>query len=850
MSGNKNLISGACHVCKTPLYLESGNDCVYCPVCKRSIAREQLTLLSYAIGNSGAGTAAQGIESGIASASAGLVYLDNFLARTDWVAFANTAEISIAELDALAAAAELKFADDPLTYLLAFRCRAIPLIRKIEGLDVLEVRIIDNYRSDDNSDAFEYTDLYATVTSRIVENRDAIIAELEAYVTRAEQFGIDPALLDDMKRSLDICRTRLNETEAVTDINGIRGFAAARELRDGELAEKFRSAGIDALGTYEKALGLLNEGKSDAALHLLLAIRGYADSDRLIAEHSSVFTFGKELIEMNGRCYYAKRGTAYFDPRTAGDSPELKESCTLYRISDTVPESSPAVSGITKLIGCFGTRVYYVRQDTAIAAYESTNPNSLSNVRILDEAPRGDYVTEDGSILLSSDRSRFIIKKKLRDSEPERRGCFRRKKTAPKENRENNYSVLLVNMDEASAEVILPAVVDIMDFFGDRIFYTTVSLDGEAEFRVYTVGTGEDVAILNSGCIINAVKGGRIIYSRWAPSEYNLDLFSIDTHEKEPMLLATNVRSFYAAEDDRVYYTVGCEDGTALCSVSVTGGDAREIMQNPGNVVSVSTGWLYYTQGKGVNTVLMKVRLDGTDNMLVAPAFGTLVRMQSGCIYYITTLGELASVRTDGKSGRIIARGVSKDGVIIDSDRIYYLRRDRVARATESSDGMGLSLFATNTDGTGLVKIAHDVAAVCEHNSDSIYMIRKADAVFKVVTPVTSYERYDKKSGECVRVLRLGVPAAGSFTYKAGCFIKPKHITRDGTVTEMREVYSRKGVAASGLVLGEEEAERRRAAERAEAERAERAAERAARRKKPEADTTATVAENEDSNNE
>ena len=173
-------------------------------------------------------------------------------------------------------------------------------------------------------------------------------------------------------------------------------------------------------------------------------------------------------------------------------------------------------------------------------------------------------------------------------------------------------------------------------------------------------------------------------------------------------------------------------------------------------------------------------------------------------------------------------------------------------------------LFATNTDGTGLVKIAHDVAAVCEHNSDSIYMIRKADAVFKVVTPVsktedkterivtpvTSYERYDKKSGECVRVLRLGVPAAGSFTYKAGCFIKPKHITRDGTVTEMREVYSRKGVAASGLVLGEEEAERRRAAERAEAERAERAAERAARRKKPEADTTATVAENEDSNNE
>jgi hypothetical protein len=330
------------------------------------------------------------------------------------------------------------------------------------------------------------------------------------------------------------------------------------------------------------------------------------------------------------------------------------------------------------------------------------------------------------------------------------------------------------------------------------------------------------------------------------------------------VLIATNVRSFYAAEDDRVYYTVGSVDGTVLRSVSVTGGDDREIMQDPGNVVSVSTGWLYYTRGEGVNTVLMKVRLDGTDNMLVAPAFGTLVRMQSGYIYYITTLGELASVRTDGKSNRIIARGVSKDGVIIDSDRIYYLRRDRVAKATDSSDGMGLSLFATNIYGKGLVKIAHDVAAVCEHNTDSIYMIRHSDAVFKIVTPVsktedktermvtpvTSYERYDKKSGECVRVLRLGVPAAGSFTYKAGCFIKPKHITRDGTVTEMREVYSRKGVAASGLVLGEEEAERRREAERIEAERAQRAAERASRRKKPEADTTATVAENEDPDNE
>ena len=817
MSSYNPLVSGLCPYCRSSLMYEAENKAAYCPVCRSNIPTMHLTPAISSDEKEINNGEAHRIANNITSAAGGLVYLDNFTDSCNWSEFVHTESLTHPLLDALAAVSEIKFATDPLAYLLSFRARAIPILKKIEGLSLIELEITENFKSDDLSDAFAYTDLYKRLTERIVNEREGIIRTLERTLELAGRFNIDLTLYSDLEKSLRVCREKLMSVSVPKDIDSVQGIEHAKELRRGEVAEKYRQKGIDAENTYKKAKELIGNGYPGSALHLLLAIRGYRDTDKLIEKYSGIFEFNSEIIEACGKAYYVKESTAYYDPRSTDAATAAKRGCSLYEIVDGVPAQSPALTGITELIYAFGNNVYFLRADSAICAFDTAS-ESTQSVKLLDEAPRGDYLASRDEIYFTQDRSKFVLRKKLRSAPDTKSGCFKRKKKASLANRKNNYSVILVDMDAATATTVLPEVVDIMDFCNGRIFYTVVNAEGKTVFRTYDVATGDDSAVLNSHCIINYAEGDMIVYSRWAPTSYNLDLYTLNLGNYRVKTVATNIRSFYTVADGRIYYTVGTEGCEHLMSAKFDGSDKRDIIDDPGKIVATNSGWLYYAVGTGLNTVLMKVRLTGEDKCIVASSFKSAVKIGGGHIYYLSTLGDLISVRTDGKGATTVARGVDGESIIVDDKRVYYLKRDRVAPATENSDGMGYSLFATALDGTDLVKLAHDVVSIKNHGDESIYVCRRPEIAYKIEKPVgktefevekitktiSIYSRFDKSSAVTEEIVRIGVPTAAGMSYKSGCFLRPKYITRDAVITELHADYKRTGVAESGLVEGEE----------------------------------------------
>ena len=76
-------------------------------------------------------------------------------------------------------------------------------------------------------------------------------------------------------------------------------------------------------------------------------------------------------------------------------------------------------------------------------------------------------------------------------------------------------------------------------------------------------------------------------------------------------------------------------------------------------------------------------------------------------------------------------------------------------------------------------------------------------------------------------------------SYKAGCFLRPKYITRDAVITELHADYKRTGVAESGLIEGEELLAAEREREAAESSKK-------SRRTKPEPKSAASESAAED----
>lgn len=835
MNENKLFLSGVCPYCPAVLEYAEDSRAVTCHSCGNVVPTRMLRPLDFVKRENVENEDDKRIADGVTSSSAGIIYFDNFCESYNWKDFALQTNLSIPTLESIREACKIKFSADPITYLLDFRCIAIPVLKKIEGLDVLEVEIIDNYKSDDLSDLFEYVDLYSAITQSIVEKRSSLIKALAADIKLAKKFGANPIIVHDLEQTYYLFVEKIAAVKVISNIEDIPGYQKAKAIRDAKLAIKIRKKGIDAEKTYEKALSLMEAGNVDNALHLFSAVYGYKDSEKYIDDSSKIFKFNNELVEMASNYYLIKKDSEpIFDPKQP--DPTYEGVMSLYQINRAIPSKSPALTMISDVIHSYGSKIFYMRNNVSICCYFTESTNYNANVKILDEGPSGDYVLRHSNpIYYSSDKSKFFIRKKLREVTSTKRGCFGRKKVTKKlaENRGNNYSIVLVDMDNVTSKIILPEVVDIMDYYNDKIFYTVLEKDSKyPSFRVYDIEKETSTEILNSNCLIHSVSNGKIIYSQKVGNTFNSDIYSIDIDTRQTYLVDSNIRKYYTTHGNRVFYTVGTDEDIRLYSAAFDGTRRCEVMLNPGRICTFSSGWLYYINGTGVNTCLMKVSLDGTKNVLVASRFEKLVKMLNGYVYYIATNGDLKVVRCDGCNDTRIAPNIDDlSRIIIDKENVYYLKKDYVGVSENGEGTLGYSLYSTDLKGKDLHKIAHDISSMVEYSDRYIYLCKKRNSKYSVVTPInkknssteiidatlTYYESYDKVTKEFHDIVRLGTPAAKMVTYRKSRLPFSKYVNDYSTVTELEGNFVRRDVAPIGLIEKEEiEAEMRERARIAE----------------------------------
>lgn len=862
MEENKLYLTGLCPFCSASLdYLEDAL-AVKCHSCGNAVSTRNLLLPNSKDDADVKFDNDRKIAEGVVSAEAGLVYFDNFCENFDWNEFAENPKLSISIFDAIAEVCKLKFSADPLTYIFDFRRQALPVLKKIECLDLLEVSIIENYRGNDPTDAFEHFYLYSAITRAICDKHDAIYEGLIFDIRMAIKFGAEEEVIADLKESLLQFEKIVSSVKPVSDISELESIKQLKAAKDEKIAEELRLAGIDPDKSYAKATNFLATDELDGAMHIFGALKGYKDSKEIIKNNSKTFCFNDQLIEMAGKRYVMRiRANPTFDlsnPAKEGVSYEK----SLYEVVDGIPSRIPALSHITDIIGCYGTKIFFVRNDDSICCYETKSKEIYANVKVLDEAPRGDYVIDEyHPIRFTKDGSRFFLCKKLRDAE-KKRGCFlRRKKNQPAPNRQNNYVVVLIDMDRNKSRILLPEIVDVMDFFDDKIFYTkmptTNSTENEAFFRVYDLNCDKDDSILDEECVIHNVSRGRIIYSLWSPNMYNMDIYSIDMETKTPKLIEKNIRNYYATSEDKVFYTVGSDAYNRLYSADLDGANKAEIMENAGRIWKLHSGWIYYISGEGRNACLMKVSTDGKRQMRIASRISNHpIKMARGYIYYINTSNELHMTRYDGTCDRKIADNIVPGAnIVIDNKGVYCLRNEFVGSKSGNEDGQGYSLYSIDLEGKNMKKLAFDVVAMTDYDENTLYICKKRTATYTVSTPIskkdrrsetvtreiTAYCATNKETGDTETLLTLGAPDKRSYEFKTGCFIFRRKISKETVVIETtpRERYTRLGKSAAGMVYEEEQAQKRAEEERILAEKEAKKEEKRARKAEKKAEKQA-----------
>lgn len=806
---NSIYITGICPHCSLALDYLPEDKSVFCHGCNNNLPTSALSLFAVGEGKDDVFEAHRIFAEGITSAEAGLIYTDNFLDIFDFASFAETEALSIPRLDAIAEAAKLKFSADYLTYVLDFKRIAVPFIKKIEGLEVLAVELAHKYRSDDISDLFEAFDLYSAITKKITAERDAAAKALLTDIRLAKKFGAKDEIIDDLEKSYAAFVDISSRISEVNDISEIEEYRRVKYAKDASVAENLRKAGIDAEKTYEKANALIEAGDIDGGLHLLLALCPYKNSGDYIKRYSSIFTFGEGLIEMAGKSFIRRNTTV------AGEDGETYDTglFALHPITNATTSESAALNAVSSIIATFGTKIFFIRNFNALCCFDSTSDELYANVRILDEGTGGSYSNEGKfSAFLSSDRSSFYIKKKLQAEE--KRGIFGKKSAFF--NTANNYSLIKVDMDGVVASTVIPEMIDIMDCFGDYIFYTAANSDGAyQQFRMLNLKTKEDREVLDANCVIHSVSEGKVIFSVFAPDRFNLDLYAFDIESEEKTLIAKNVRDFYSSLEDRIYYTVGGEDFNILYSSDFKGSEPTEIMRNAGRIISVRSGWIYYKSGEGINACLKKVSADGKLRTVIADRFEKLIKMANGYIYYVGRGNSLCIARCDGDGARGIAEGILADNIVIDDKNIYFLKKD-YERGGEDI----LSLYSTDLVGKNLKKLAYNVSSLKEYTAEELFVSVREKRDFIVKTPtdkknetcetvtewVFDYCRINKASGKRTKVATVGSPKITYTDIKSGFlfFRKTKHLpSRVIPVEKAAEGYKREGVSSAGEVMRE-----------------------------------------------
>ncbi|MBR3862225.1 MAG: DUF5050 domain-containing protein, partial [Clostridia bacterium] len=819
---DKKQVKGFCPNCGTPLYTSAAGEKIICPRCDCNVVPSATSPAQATRLQSGTSVGAATVDVPAAinfdSAESALIYLENFFDTYAWSDYCERTAYTLYEIEDVVKRNKCEKGSNAYTWYLDFKALYVPLTKKLEALAEYEKQIAEKFDPEDSVEAFGIFDLYAKIINRLNADREVILKRLESDVKYAGQLKLDADKLAEMSKALDEMRRNFSDTvRAVEKITQIPGYVKAKANIDkAKRDELLETKGIDAEQFYASALAEYSPDKlnNNESLMLFEQIRGYADSVEYIEKINKYFNYHFELFHFMGKHYIFRKeeNTDAFamnpfspnknqQPQTVAEVASAsvrRVTFALYEVVDGEPGKKPILSGIDQILTCYGTRLYYFKNTGGVYYFDFASMTETG----LDRAPITDYLFGGKYYIeFNNTGNVFFFKKKLPVS-IEKRGCVATFfKGAPEtEQRANNYAVISVNMRENSVKPLIDAMVDVADYYENELFYTFAEEpekkkknDSEVQtpqkiktiLMACNVNTGEKRCVLNEGCEIHNVVGGKIIYSRWTPNDYNKSLLVYDLKSETDALIEDNILDYVCVLKNYVYYTVGNDEFRPLMRNNFEGTERIEILEQAEKIIGNRGNWLYIERGSSYNKALFKLRSDGKEQIFLCSQFKCFVKIAEDNVYYLDAWDNLHIVRPDGRDDRIIAEdldiinGNLDASIIVEEDRIYYVRKEAVEDNKTSK-----SLYVMDLDGHNVKKLVFNVDNVLNYDQNTLYYSAWQEMRYKVTVParkkaeertyhqiykLKKYFVYDKKSGESTLVLTKNKPH-GKTSFKKGCF--------------------------------------------------------------------------------
>ncbi len=820
----------SCPYCGALLEYAEGESRLRCPACDHSFSIGE-------IGSAQPASRTSRLATAVDTPEAALAYLCSFFETADMESFAKGADLYLPELAEIAEVCKLRHANRAATWIFEFGSILIPLNHKLDALGSLAARIAEEI-STDGGEALEAFDEYYNLLLRLKAEREHIFATLSRAVVNAEQYEADADELVGMKEELAALTARFDALPNLPqDVEELAEVAQKRAEERARVAAELRALGIDAEHAYGDACALLPTDGA-AALEKLEPIVGYRNARDLIARINRCFHFAG-LYRLAGRIFIVRKDRRDAEDEAApAESAEEGESTvrgfSFFPVYGEEVSPKPILRGVTAVLAVYGDCIYYVYRNTALYVYDV---KAATNTE-LEKSAVGDYVLGQSlsEVIYAADGKRVYIKKKLHYTESKASGCFASlrslfsRKAPP--NHDNNYALLCLDVRAAAISVAIGGIIDVMFAFRDRIFYKCSEDLEEGKkrilFRVYDTVSGAATEMLDEHSDIHAIEKETVVYSRWDPNDLNLHLHALHMPSGKDILLESNIYDVLRVADGRVYYTVGNAHSATLFSISLEGGDRRELLNNPSSIFAIRDHRIYVFRSYGRNHALISTSLYGDDTLLVCYGVKRIVRMVGGLVYYLDKSGALHAVRTDGEEDRVLAVGFDKSDVaarsiIIDRAHIYYLQKEFIGKVSVGMEMDGdvryeereaHSLYRMDLQGRNLRKIAFNVEEIAAYDENTIYLYKKENITYRVTTPkskkktivtvrtypITRYMVYDKVKDSLQTVYAEGSPEKETVQL-SGCFLGKKR-DRDVIYEELSTTlqYKTRGKKSAGAV--------------------------------------------------
>ncbi len=728
-------------------------------------------------------------------AESALAYVTGYFDNYDWDGFMDSAELSVGEADEIAGNILMTCAANPAAWELAFTAVYYPLCKKINGLKKIEEKFLSEYVIRDAlEESLSVFALYSAVVNKIAAGKEHLTAKLTSYLNNHKKYNGAPSVTAHMKSRLEALCASLETFRPINSHKELAGFPHAEFEKQRRIAERLSVRSVDVEAVYNEAVAEYNSGiNARHALTSFKAASGYKEADeyaRRIDGWAELSVEGGSLIKLGKKYYFA------------GGQPDT--GMDVYPINDNKISTEPCISGVTRILAHFGGNMFYIKNGGSVCVFDSqANPADAETVIVSASRSAFEFIEDADGKILQSDNKLFFKRKLNTVAEDTGKKGRSAKKSAPVDANKNVWSLSAVSLTNNKLEMLISEMVDVCKIAGNDIFFNKISYENgveKEEFLVYNLSSRELRFVFTEATHIIGVTDGRVIYEVPAPNEYNINLFSRDLRTRATVKLASNVCGYYDSIDGRVYYFVGNEEHKALYSVNADGTDVKEVVSRAEylfETVAVGCGNIYAVIGEedGLNNALVKINAESGKVKAVCPHFKRLISLSCGCVFYEDANGGLCFIREDASGYKKIAdrlegfASVTRDGV-------YLLRGETVGK-NEDGTVISKSLYRINYDGSGLVKVAFDVAYAVK-DGDGIYVYSPERLKYSLSVPVDkdNYETsvgtavvntislYDTVSGTFTEIASFGgLPSPEQYVFKKGKF--GKSVVRQSVVTRL-----------------------------------------------------------------